>query len=157
MGDAVISSLAAISSSASDADGERIPGAIVLLSDGETTVGRSVEAAIPEAVEAGVAVSTIAYGTAGGSITITDPDTGFPARVGVPVNGQSLDLLAAETGGQSFNASTAEGLVDVFDEIGSFIGYDLEFEDVTWRWVAVAMAILAGVSMVSVLWYQRLP
>ena len=68
------------------------PGAIVLLSDGETTVGRPTEVGAQEAAAAGIPVFTIAFGTPDG--TIVDPTTG--ETIPVPVQPDALSEVAAD-------------------------------------------------------------
>jgi Ca-activated chloride channel family protein len=50
------------------------PAVVVLLSDGEPTIGRPIEDAIAEAKQAGIPVSTVSLGTPMGRVTIEDPD-----------------------------------------------------------------------------------
>ena len=64
----------------------KAPGAIVLLSDGETTVGQPTEDGAQQAADAKIPVFTIAFGTDGGSIT--DPQSG--ETVPVPVKPEPL-------------------------------------------------------------------
>jgi Ca-activated chloride channel family protein len=63
------------------ADGDALTGAVVLLSDGETTQGRSNDEAAKAALAQGVAVNTIAFGTDAG--VVTGPDG---VDIPVPVN-----------------------------------------------------------------------
>ncbi len=157
IGDAVKTCLAAIAQVPKDAHGKKAPGVIVLLSDGATTMGTSTAAAGPLAKSAGVPVFTIAYGTPGGVVDITMPDTGETARVQVPVDSQALAQLAAATGGKSFLAQSASDLKSVYSQLGSAVGYDTEHHDVTWRYLVAAMAVLAMTSLVGAAFYQRLP
>ena len=157
IGDAVEVSLDTIARVPKDNDGKRAPGIIVLLSDGSTTMGTPTEAAGPIAKKAGVPVFTIAYGTPDGVVDITLPDTGETARVSVPVDAPALENLAEVTGGQAFAADTASDLGEVYQRLGSAIGYDIEFQDVTWRYLAAAMAVLGLTSVVAAIWFQRLP
>src|SRR5690606_1850543 len=69
IGEAIFAGLAAIERVPADEEGTPPPAAIVLMSDGSTTDGRSNEVAMAAAQEAGVPVSTIAFGTDEGSIT----------------------------------------------------------------------------------------
>ena len=64
----------------------KAPGAIVLLSDGETTVGQPTEDGAEQAADAKIPVFTIAFGTESGSIT--DPQSG--ETVPVPVKPEPL-------------------------------------------------------------------
>ena len=71
-----------------------MPARIVLLSDGSNTRGREPEEAAAAATEAGVPVSTIAYGTPDG--VITNEGQSVP----VPVDEESLAALAETSGGR---------------------------------------------------------
>lgn len=157
IGDAVEVSLDAIARVPKDDTGKKAPGIIVLLSDGSTTMGTPTDAAGPIAKKAGVPVFTIAYGTPEGVVDITLPDTGETARISVPVDAKALQGLAAATNGQSFTAESASDLKNVYQQLGSAIGYDIELQDVTWRYLAAAMAVLGLASAVTAIWFQRLP
>ncbi|MGI9644712.1 MAG: VWA domain-containing protein [Ilumatobacteraceae bacterium] len=131
------------------------PGVIVLLSDGETTVGRLTSDGAAEAAEAGVPVFTIAFGTSSG--TIPDPTNG--ELLPVPVRPADLQLVADETGGQAFVAETGRELADAYDEIrgslGDTLGEEIEVvREQTWRWAAGAFAFLALAWGLS-LWWLR--
>ncbi len=75
-----------VNSADPNADPDTAPGVMVLLSDGETTVGRPTDEGAQEAADAGIPVYTIAFGTEGGEIT--DPETGDV----VPVPVRPADL-----------------------------------------------------------------
>jgi Ca-activated chloride channel family protein len=68
IGEAVVASLGSIASVPGTEDGEEVPAHVVLMSDGETTAGTPNEIAVQAAVEAGVPVTTIAFGTDEGTI-----------------------------------------------------------------------------------------
>jgi Ca-activated chloride channel family protein len=157
IGDAVEVSLDAIARAPKDASGKKAPGVIVLLSDGSTTMGIPTADAGPIAKKAGIPVWTIAYGTPNGVVDITLPDTGETARIQVPVDVQALSQLADQSGGKAFTAASASDLTDVYQQMGSAIGYDTEQRDVTTRYVAAAMAVLVLTGMAAAVWFQRLP
>ena len=80
-GDALAASLAMLDAQRG-AGAKRPPGAIVLLSDGESTSGRDPLAVAEEAREQGVPVYTVALGTAGGTLPdgqAVPPDTAVAA------------------------------------------------------------------------------
>jgi Ca-activated chloride channel homolog len=140
-------------SEASDED--RPPGVIVLLSDGETTVGRATAVGADDAVEAGVPVFTIAFGTLGG--TIIDPASGdlFP----VPVRPADLADVADRTGGAAFEAATERELADAYDQIrdslGETLGEAIEtITELTWRWALASVTVLAAAWLLA-LWWLR--
>jgi Ca-activated chloride channel family protein len=130
-------------------------GAIVLLSDGETTVGRATAAGAQVAAGAKLPVYSIAFGTAGG--TVIDPNTGD--TVPVPVNNAELSATATTTGGKFFEAPTASALRQAYDEIsknlnaGSGDPKEVIVER-TWVYAALALALLA-VGWALALWLLR--
>jgi Ca-activated chloride channel family protein len=131
------------------------PGAIVLLSDGETTVGRDTQAGAQEAADAGVPVFTIAFGTAGGSIT--DPISGD--ELPVPVQPAPLEQVAETTGGAAYEAATATELTDAYeriqDSLGETLGEEVErVAELTWRWAALALVLIAAAWALSMWWLR---
>lgn len=156
IGAAVDTSLTAIATASSDG-AKKIPAVIVLLSDGKDQ-GQSlpVPTAIERAKKASVPVFTIAYGTPEGYVDITD-ETGVTQRVPVPVDQPALADLAKQTGGESFAAQSAGQLEDVYDKLGSAVGYDVERRDITWKVLAGGLAMLMVVGGLSLAWFQRLP
>ena len=142
-------------SESADPDDERAPGVIVLLSDGETTVGRETAAGADEAVEAGVPVFTIAFGTEDG--TISDPVTG--EVVPVPVRPADLADVADRTGGAAFEAESGQELADAYDEIRESLGETLgeateTITELTWRWALASVVVLATAWLLA-LWWLR--
>ena len=140
---------------AADQDDDVAPGVIVLLSDGETTVGRLTSEGAQEAADAGVPVFTIAFGTDAG--VITDPVSGD--RVPVPVRPADLELVAETTGGAAFVAETGGELAAVYDQIqmslGDTLGEEIEIvKELTWRWALGAFLVLALAWALS-LWWLR--
>ncbi len=148
IGDGVLTSLKQLETVG---DGDDVPSHIVLLSDGTNTVGSSVDRAAEAAVDAGVPVSTIAYGTAEGTVTVDGQ------LVPVPVDEASLAALADATDGESYEAESAEQLTEVYDDIQSSIGYRTEQRDVT-RWAVLTALLLGFVAAgFSLVWFARLP
>src|SRR5690606_3531710 len=127
---------------AAGVDGDRPDAAVVLISDGETTVGLPTEESIPLAVEAGVAVSTIAYGTPDGQIMVDEDGDGIGQLTGVPVNVEELRSLAEGTGGTAYTAESARDLEQVYDSLGSTIGYEEEPRDVSHRFVGGGLVLM---------------
>ena len=134
------------------------PAVVVLLSDGEPTIGRPIEDAIAEAKQAGIPVSTVSLGTATGQVTIEDPDRpGTFFDVEVPVNETTLRTVAEATGGSFFATASAEELAAVYRDIGTAVGFETVDEDIS-VWFTTAALVLAIVTgMLSLRWFQRLP
>jgi Ca-activated chloride channel homolog len=159
IGDALVAStnlLVQLQDASADAVEEDVaPGAIVLLTDGETTFGAPTEEGAAFAAEAGVPVFTIAFGTPDG--VIVDPGTGD--TVPVPVKPEPLRAAAEATGGQSYEAATSSELADAYQRIEAVLGQTLgdEIEVVTertWIWAAAALGTLAIAWALS-LWWLR--
>jgi Ca-activated chloride channel family protein len=151
IGDAVVASLDSITSVPGGDGQPPAPGRIVLLSDGETTRGLLNTTAAEQAKAKRIPVSTIAYGTQDGEVTIQGH------TIGVPVNIGALRQLAQDTDGTAYTAETGDELRNVYKDIGSSIGYDKRQVEIG-RWF-VGVALLLGLvsATLSVLWSSKLP
>ena len=159
IGEAIFTSLDALVNAPPDATGLLPPARIVLLSDGETTVGRPDTEAIAAAIEAEVPISTIAFGTTGGTIIYDDPRTTAveTAPIPVPVQEENLRAIAEQTDGAFFAASSLEELDTVYDNIGSAVGFEDVDREITDWFVAAGLVLLVLSTGFSLLWFQRLP
>ena len=155
-GDAIFASLDAIESVPDDGTDEPVPARVVLMSDGTRTVGRPEGDAAAAAVEADVPVSTIAFGTPNGTIEYTD-ETTPPTIVPVPVDEVSLQNIADATGGSAFTAASEAELSQVFDDIGSSVGYETEQREITPWFVGAALLLFLAAASLSLAWFARLP
>jgi Ca-activated chloride channel family protein len=160
IGEAIFASLEAIASAPpgdeAGEDGEdtdEVPARVVLMSDGSTTVGRPDAEASAAAREAGVPISTIAFGTPGGTIEIE----GQVGPVPVPVDVAALEAIANDTDGTAFTAVTGDELREVYEDIGSAVGFTTEQRDITGTFVGAALVLLFGTAGLSQLWFSRLP
>lgn len=127
-------------------------GTIVLLSDGDTTMGRSNDEAALAARAAGIPVHTIAFGTDSG--TIDDPLAG---TIPVPVNEAALEQLAHQTNGQALTAATADQLSEVYESLGESVTVTREQIEISDWFAGAAMAILCLAGLGSLVWSGRLP
>jgi Ca-activated chloride channel family protein len=159
-GEAVYAALDAIAASTSTpttasqpaAAGEAPKGTarIVLMSDGATTSGRPVSEAAVAARDAGVPVSTIAFGTDDGTVTIGND------VIPVPVDRQALQELADDSGGRFFQAASGEELSAVYRDIGTAIGYRTVRREVTATFTGLALVLAAAGVAAGMAWGGRL-
>ncbi|MCH7788760.1 MAG: VWA domain-containing protein [Acidobacteria bacterium] len=152
IGDAVIASLEAIDTVPVPDGEEEIPAVVVIMSDGESTIGTPIDTAIAEAVDRGVPISTIAFGTPDGEIEIEEE--GF---IKVPVAEEDLRDIANATDGSFFEAGSVEELNSIYEGLGSAIGHETEQRDISQWFVALALAFALLTSGLSLLWFSRLP
>jgi Ca-activated chloride channel homolog len=146
VGEAVFASLDQIRLSAPP---EGVPAAIVVLSDGETTMGRpDIDAAGAASAES-IPVYTIAFGTPAGEITFDGQ------RIAVPVNEGALAQVAEVTGGQFFEAANEAELRTVFDALESQIAFEPEERQVTDRFIGAALIALVAATALSIRWFDR--
>ncbi|MFD8533673.1 VWA domain-containing protein [Streptosporangium canum] len=151
IGEAVFNSLDAVRSFDQQAVTDPPPAAIVLLSDGDNTSGRSVAEAVDAAMSARVPISTIAYGTQEGTVSIDGRD------VNVPVNKATLQTLSEGTSGRAYEAESGSQLREVYEQIGTSLGYRTVHQEIS-QWFVVA-ALLTGllVAVAGLLLGSRLP
>lgn len=125
--------------------GEPTPGAIVLLSDGYTNIGRPSLEAAQEAKERGFPVHTIAYGTPNGYVVSNG------RREPVPVNPAELLAVSQVSGGEAFRAGSTSELSTVYKTIASSVGFEKVDKEVTelYAGIALAFAVLASLAVLS--------
>ena len=156
IGDGLAVAVQVVRSSVGDAprskDG-KIPGAIVLLSDGAQTRGTlSPLQGAARARSAGIRVFTIALGTKNGTLAIgpyfgfggsgggLGPQRRFPVRPD-PV---TLAAIARETGGQTFHATSAEKVDTIYRYLGSSIAHRAKRREISSWFVGAAAVLLLG-------------
>jgi len=155
LGGAILTSLDALASVPPDETGSVPPARIVLLSDGTSTVPPSDDEGVAAANEAEVPVSTIAFGTVNGVITLDIE--GVSQTIPVPVDAQNLATLAERTGGAAFSAASGDELRDVYADIGSAIGFEEDLVEVSWWFTGIGLVFLMLTAVTSLLWFSRLP
>ncbi|MGA4730344.1 VWA domain-containing protein [Micromonospora taraxaci] len=149
-GEAVFTCLEAIRSVPADGAAGIPPARIVLLSDGFRTSGRAVEEAAAAAQAANVPVSTIAFGTDTGQVDIG----GQLQRV--PVDRSALADLAETTDGYFYEAASVSELKQVYQDMGSSIGFRTEPREVTQWYAGIALLLALCAGALSLLWSSRM-
>jgi Ca-activated chloride channel family protein len=150
IGEAIYTSLDLLAADVSD-DAQELAGSVVLMSDGETNTGRPEGPAAREAQRRGVRVSTIAFGTDEGSVTVDF------MPVPVPVDREALRDIAETTGGKVFEAESAEEIVSVFEDLGEGVGTRTEPREITDSLAIAALVAAAVAAAGSLAWFARIP
>jgi Ca-activated chloride channel homolog len=149
--------IAYITSAAAQTPGsERSPVAILLLSDGAQTAGLLTPLEGAERAKAlGIPVYTIALGTPNG---VLERDFGgFTRRIPVPPDRPTLREIAQTTGGQFFDAPSAEALSAAYKDLGSILSSGPEKLEATFAFLAAGALLLLAAGALSALWSSRIP
>jgi Ca-activated chloride channel family protein len=153
LGDAV--TLAVNTARGSKTAGPAAPAAVLVISDGAQTVGRSQPvAAARRAGTLRTPVYTIVLGTPDGVIE-RKLVGGFTEITRVPPKPEALRAVAQASGGESFTAADADQLKKIYERLGSRLGTRKEDRELTDFFSAGAgLFLLAGVAL-STLWFRR--
>jgi len=152
-GEAIYTALDALAAANDTAGAAATPqggSAIVLLSDGVPTVGRPVLGAAQDAADRGVPISTIAFGTADGTVTVQG------RLVSVPADPDTMASVAEITSGKFFKAVSAKELRSVYKDIGTRVGYETEQRDASGPVLTLAVIALLAASGLALVWNGRL-
>ncbi len=133
-------------------EAERIPGAIVLLSDGKATSGADPANVARKARQARVPIYTVALGTQDGSIVTPDGQ-----ELNVPPDLDALRAIAETSGGKFFDAPSADALKSAYADLGSRLGTEPEKREVTSAFAGGALLLLLAGAGLGLLWFGRLP
>lgn len=147
IGGAIDTALRALSQAPKDPKNPDVvaPGAIVMLTDGESTAGRAPQQAAADSKKKNVPIYTIAYGTENGYVDLDGK------REPVPVNHKQMQEISKITEGESFDAATLDQLKKVYKNIGSAVGYEKADREITARFAGygLAFAVLAALGAIS--------
>jgi len=157
IGDAIVTSLEAIRTLDAAAGEDVPPARVVVLSDGANTAGQDPAEAAALATELGVPVDAISFGTASGTLGGSALGGGTGGGQAVPVDGQTLQAVADATGGNYFEAGSADELRDAYADIGSSVGYETETQDVSARFIGIGLVLALLAALASMFWFARLP
>lgn len=133
------------------------PARIVVLSDGKETRPanpNNIHGAYTAARAAkahGVPVSTIAFGTRGGSIEMEDQ------RVPVPIAADMLNRIAQLSGGQSYTASDVDQLNRSYAAVQQQVGYQIVPGPASASWLRLAVVAATLGALAAVVINRRLP
>jgi Ca-activated chloride channel homolog len=138
-----------------DANGKSL-AAVLLLSDGKQTRGElTPDEGAAKAKDARVPVYAIALGTDTGTIEVFR--FGQTQTVSVPPDRATLRQVAAETGGEYFDAPDAARLTAVYQRLGSRVGRANEEREVSVAFVAAGALLALGAIGLATIRAPRLP
>ena len=149
-GEAIIVALGAIEQAAADGGTAADGAAIVLLSDGVTTVGRPVVEVAEIAADRGIPISTIAFGTPDGIVQVQGN------TIAVPSDPDTMAAVAETTSGRFFEADSEDELEEVYEDIGTRVGFDTQERERSGPVLATSTILLIGALGLGLLWNGRL-
>ena len=134
-------------------DGRRAPAAIILLSDGKTTVGTDPLEAARQARQLRIPVFTVALGTDGGIL----PGTSFQPPVSVPPDPETLRQIARLSGGRAYEVADSQELDRIYQSLGSKVGTKRETREATSAFAGAGLLLLLAGLATGLRWRGRLP
>jgi len=131
--------------------------ATVLLSDGANSTGalQPLDAA-RQAALLGVPIYTIALGTADGVVDVPNQQ-GQLRQLSVPPDPETLAAIAEMTGGRSFTAPTSADLAQIYQSLGSRVGFTNEEREVTQLFAAAGLVLVLAGAGLAAHWFNRFP
>jgi len=128
-----------------------------LLSAGAHSTGElePIEAA-ERAAALGIPVYTIALGTDAGVVEVPD-DNGILRPLNVPPDEETLAQVAEITGAHSFSAPTAQDLAEIYNSLGSRVGFTEQRQEVTALFAAAGLALIVVGGALAAHWFNRFP
>ena len=150
IGDGLTLALDQLAQRPADAQGNRPPAVVVLLSDGESNTGRPPAAAATRAQQEGVTVNTIGIGQRG-------VQTSLNRRTSVGLDETTLKSIATTTSGEYFYANDAGQLEQVYAHLGSQISWVAEQTEVTAIASGLGAAFLTVAGVLALGWFGRFP
>jgi Ca-activated chloride channel family protein len=134
--------------------GRKFPAAIVLLSDGKTTVGRNPVDVAEEAKSIGVPIYTVSLGTTDAIVPNPDP-RGLPLPA--TPDPETLAEIAATSGGRAFAAEDDAELSSIYKSLGSRLGTRKQQQEITGKFAMGGLFLLLLAAGGSVRRGARLP
>jgi Ca-activated chloride channel homolog len=148
-------------------EGEYLPHIIVLLTDGASNAGPQPLSAAEQAVERGVRVYTIGFGTTNNSSPMNCGDGdifGFGGGFGSPFGGggggfrreideETLTQIADMTGGEYYAATSASELLEVFRSLPTYVVATRETTEISVLFTAFAVLIAILAFVLALRWH----
>ena len=136
---------------------QRLPAAIVLLSDGASTAGTEDPVTVAERARGmRIPIYTVALGTASGTIEHTRRD-GTTWTEPVPPDTATLQEIARESRGRFYQAADAQRLTDIYRSLGTRLATRNEKQEVTAAFAGGGLALLVFGMVAAIARGGRLP
>ena len=142
--------------------GDYAPDIIVLLTDGVSNAGPAPLDAAQQAVDRGVRVDTIGFGTANGSVPYNGPNggPGFGSGGGFGGGGfrtgideTTLKKIASMTGGAYYSASSASELNKVFKNLPTYLIVEHQVIEITVAFTALGTLLVSLATLLALAWH----
>jgi Ca-activated chloride channel family protein len=135
-------------------NGKRPPSAIVLLSDGKTTVPPDPVPVARTAGQLKIPIYTVALGTRDATVPNPNP---FGTPLLVAPDPQTLRQIAQVSGGKAFTAEDSDSLKSIYKTLGSQLGTKTQKKQITATFAIGGLVLLLGAAVSSLRWAGRLP
>jgi Ca-activated chloride channel family protein len=130
--------------------GKRIPGAIVLLTDGGNDAGTDPVVAARHAAALHIPVYTIALGTGHGTIQVGR------RSVPVPINLSGLGQISSVSHGRAFTAGSAATVDAIYRRLATQLGHKQIKHEVSASFAGAGLVLLLLGGAMSLRWFGRL-
>jgi Ca-activated chloride channel family protein len=136
-------------------EAQRVPGIVVLLSDGESNTGMPPAQATARAANENVKVYTVGIGQRGTTATL--PGTGGSRQQQqVRLDEATLRDIAKETNGQYYYAAETAELEQIYANLGNQVSWEEERTEITALVSALGTMILVVGAGLSLRWFGQL-
>jgi Ca-activated chloride channel family protein len=134
--------------------GAYAPDTIVVLTDGVSTTGPPPLEAAQQAVDRGVRIYTIGFGTANGSFGGgPQPDSQFGGGFRRGIDEETLKKIAEMTGGEYYSAESAGELTSVFENLPTYLITRHEIMELSVAFTALGALLAALAIGLSLRWH----
>ena len=133
-------------------NGKRPPSAIILLSDGKTTVPPDPVPVARSAGQLKIPIYTVALGTRDATVPNPNP---FGTPLLVAPDPETLRQIAQVSGGKAFTAEDSDSLKSIYKTLGSQLGTKTQKKQITASFAIGGLVLLLGAAFSSLRWAGR--